>query len=93
MSTFYAKRDPKMMPESIRKSRTFLNGHLWVVFRRSLFYCSKTMVQEDLGPQKSMQINEKRMRKQDPKKVCGIERKLSQNGAQIEAKHRQHFEK
>ena len=31
-----------------------------------------------------MQINEKRMRKQGPKKVCGIERERSQNGQDFE---------
>ena len=32
------------------------------------------------------------MRKQGPKKVCGIKRKRSQNGAQIGAQNRQYFE-
>ena len=35
----------------------------------------------------------KRMRKQGPKKVCGIERKRNQNGTQIGARNRQYFEK
>ena len=39
------------------------------------------MVLEDSQLQKSMQINEKRVRKQGSKKVCGIERK---NGAKME---------
>ena len=50
------------------------------------------MVQEDSGLQKSMQIKN-RLRKQGPKKVCGIERKRSQHGAQIGARGRQHFRK
>ena len=32
------------------------------------------------------------MRKQGPKKVCGIERKRNPNGAQIGTRNRQHFE-
>ena len=40
-----------------------------------------------------MQINEKHVRKQGPKNVCGIERKRSQDGTQIGARDRQHFEK
>ena len=51
------------------------------------------MVWEDSGLQKSMQIKEQRVRKQGPKKVCGIESKLSQNGAQIGTRNLQHFEK
>ena len=40
-----------------------------------------------------MQINETRVRKQGPKKVCGIERERSQNGAQIGTRNRQNLEK
>ena len=72
MSNFQANRGPKMKPQLVRKSKIFLNGHCWVVFRKSTFYYSKIMVLEDSGLQKSMQINENRVRKQGPKNVCGI---------------------
>ena len=48
--------------------KQFLNGPRWVVFRKSSFHYSKTMVREDLGLQKLMQIDEQRMRKQVPTK-------------------------
>ena len=63
MLTFEAKGGPKMRPTWVRKSRIFFNGPRWVVLRKSSFYCSKTMVLEDSGFQKSTQINEKCMRK------------------------------
>ena len=50
------------------------------------------MVLEDSRLQKSMQINEKLVRKQVPKKVFGIERKRCQNGTQIEARNLQKYE-
>ena len=51
-----AKRGPKMRSKLFGESNIFLNGPRWVVFRRSLFYYSKTMVRDDPGLQKSMQI-------------------------------------
>ena len=63
----------------INQSKIFFNYPRWVVFySKSMFYNSKTMVLEDSGLQKSMQINQKYVRKQGPKKVCGIKRKRIQ---------------
>ena len=67
IATFEAKRGPKRRSKLIGKSIRFLNSA-----RRSVSYFSKTMVREGSGLQKSMQINEKRMRAQGPEKVCGI---------------------
>ena len=54
---FEAKRGPKMRSKLLGKSQIFLNGPRRVVFRRSSFCYSKTMVREDSGLQKSsMQI-------------------------------------
>ena len=47
------------------------------------------MVLEESGFQKSMQINEKRLRKHGPERYA----QLNENGTKIEARNRQHFEK
>ena len=52
-----------------------------------------TMVREGLRAPEINANLKKRMRKQGPKKVCGIKRKQNQNGAQIGARNCQHFEK
>ena len=91
MSTFYAKRGPTMMPKLLRKSRIVFNDSRWVVFRKSLFYNCKAMF---YGRFRALEIyanQGKRVRKQGPKKVCGIERKRSQNGIQFGPRNRQHF--
>ena len=77
MSTCEAKRGPKMMQKLLGKSKHFLNSPRWVVLLISSFYQSTKIVLEDSWLQISIQIYEKRVRKQDPKKVWRIERKRS----------------
>ena len=64
-----------------------------MVLRKSSFYYSKTMVCEDARFQKSKEIFEKWVRKIGPKRVCKIEAKVSQKGANVGARNRQYFEK
>ena len=48
---------------------------------------------QTLGMQKSKGIFDKHNRKPGPKKVSTIEAEINQNGIQVEARSRQHFQK